>query len=406
MQDLRKHIIFFSVIAMMISLFVSRIGLSVSLALFVAACFFHQNIRQHRRIFFSSPLLWGMTLLFLLPLLSVLWSEDKQAWLRIMRIKLPLLLLPLAIASPFSFSKKQWRLLCFILIGLVTAGTIWSMFHYLGNMPAVHEEYLRAGAMVTALGNDHVRFSWLIATTFLLGSWLAWSYKDQKKIFWILFLVLAWLVIFLHILASRTGVISFYAVVLAMVGWFVFKKAKPLHGLGLTVGLIALPLAAYFLLPTFRNKIKFFNYDLGYFREAHYLPGGNDASRVISLKAGWDLMSDHAVQGVGFGDITAETQKWYDNHYPEVLPVDRILPSSEWLIYGAGCGLVGFLVFTLVLLTPFFISVKNRYRWWLLSSVVVFGFLFDIGLEVQFGVFIYSFIVLFAWKFFHEETGI
>lgn len=404
MQYARSHIIFYSIIAMIISLFLSRVALSVSMIIFVTACFFHVDAKKHLQNFFSSPLLWGMTLLFLLPLLSGWWSADKNEWLNIMRIKLPLLLLPLAFAAPFTFSRKQWHGLGYILICIITAGTIWSLFHYASNMAEVNEGYLRSKTMITPLANDHVRFSWLVAVAILFTGWLLFRNKEQRIIAWALGLLIVWLIVFLHILAARTGLFSFYVILFATTLWIIFKKAKPLQGAILLVLMIGLPVVAYFILPTFRNRVKYFNYDFEYFKDAHYLPGGNDASRIISIKAGLNIVKDHPAAGVGFGDIFFETVKWYDVNYPEMLKQDKILPSNEWLIYGTGCGIPGLLVFTYAMFVPFFITVRNKWRWCLLNLIVLSGFLFDIGLEVQFGVFIYSFIVLVSWKWFYGET--
>lgn len=404
MEDWRKQLLFYSIIVMMVSLFLSRAALSVSILFFVLVCFFHPDIKRQLKIFFSSPLLWSMSLLFLLPLLSGWWSADKKEWLNILRIKLPLLLLPLAFAAPFNFLKRQWQWLAAIFIILITAGTVWSMFHYISDMAAVHEGYLRAKSILTPLDDDHVRFSWLVAVAILSAVWLWWKNQAQRNISIMLWLVIIWLIIFLHILAARTGLFSFYIILFATIVWIGFKKNRVLYGAVLLVPLIALPVVAYFVLPSFRNKVKYFKYDFGYFKDAHYLPGGNDASRIISLKAGWNVMNDNRTTGAGFGDISGETVKWYANNYPEMQQSDKILPSSEWLIYGAGCGIPGLLVFTFAMAVPFFLRVRYRWRWWLVNLIVVFGFLFDIGLEVQFGVFIYSFIVLLGWKWFSSAT--
>jgi O-antigen ligase len=398
MKSWRNHTIFYCIIVMMISLFTARLALTASIILFTVLCFFHNDIKGHIKNFFSSPLLWSMSLLFLLPLISGLWSEDKKIWLDIVRIKLPLLALPLAIAGPFNFSQKQWQWLASVFILLVVAGTAWSMFHYIPNMDAVNEGYLRAKTMTTPLQNDHVRFSWLVSIAILFAGWLWTQNKDQKTISWLLMLATMWLILFLHILAARTGLLCFYIILLGTVIWIISKKVKPVYRAGLLLLLVALPVTAWFVLPTFRNKIKYFRYDFEYVRDAHYLPGGNDATRVISLKAGWNIMKEEAMKGTGFGDIFHETSKWYAANYPRMQEHEKILPSSEWLIYGAGTGVPGLLIFTFVVLTPFFIRVKNKVLWWLLNCLVAFSFLFDIGLEVQFGVFIYPFIVLLSWK--------
>ncbi|MBL7741863.1 MAG: O-antigen ligase family protein [Chitinophagaceae bacterium] len=404
MHDRQKQIIFFSIIVMMISLFVSRAALSVSMAVFTATCFFHTNLRTHLKAFMSSPVLWSMSLLFIIPLISGLWSEDKREWLNLLRIKLPLLVLPLAFASPFSFSKKQWGQLICVFILLVTAGSIWSMFCYLQNIEAVHEGYLHARTMVTPLENDHVRFSWLVSIAVFFSGWQWWENRGQGNISWILLLIAVWLAVFLHILAARTGLLSFYIMLLVSVLWLISKKAKRVYSVALLFAIIALPAIAWWIIPTFRNKVKYFCYDLEFFKDAHYLPGGNDATRVISLKAGWHMMIADPVRGAGFGDILPETKKWYDAHYPQMQPQDKIVPSSEWLIYGTGCGVPGFLLFTFVLLVPFRLRVKNKWAWMLLNFLVAVSFIFDIGLEVQFGVFIYSFIVLLSWKWFRAEA--
>jgi O-antigen ligase len=279
------------------------------------------------------------------------------------------------------------------------------MTQYVMDTAAVNEGYLRARTLVTPLQDDHVRFSWLVAVTVLLAGWLWGLNKYGLRQSWPLPLIIAWLVIYLHILSARTGLLSFYFMLLAVIFWLVARKAKPIRAWGLLLLVVALPFAAYLALPTFRNKVKYIKYDFEYFKDAHYLPGGNDATRVISLKAGWELMNGSKLKGVGFGDINKETQDWYAVHYPQMIPSDKILPSSEWLIYGAGCGLVGFLVFTCIVFLPFFLRSKNRKRWWLLNGMVALSFLFDIGLEVQFGIFVYCFVVLMGWKWFSMEPG-
>ena len=403
-NEWRSPIIFILMIIMMAALFFSRAVLSAGIITFTVVSFIHPDLKKHIRHFFVSPLLWGMSLLFFLPLISGLWSDDKKEWLEMIRVKLPLLFLPLAFAGPIYFSKKQWQWLACFFIALITIATIWSMFHYVNNMSAANEGYLRAKTIITPLENDHVRFSWLISVAALLSGWLSVTKrKESKTVSWVLAILLAWLVIFLHILAARTGLISFYIMLIGAAIWLIIKKAIPIaigrkYAAALLILLIALPVFAYLSLPTFHNRVKYFLYDHEYFKETHYLPGANDAVRVISLKAGWAVMNKQPGNGVGFGDVLSESKKWYGENFPQMLETDKIYPSGEWLMYGAGCGWPGILVFSFVMLIPFWIKTGNRLLWWLLNTTAAFCFLFDIGLEVQFGVFIYSFVVLWWWK--------
>jgi len=395
----RSPVIFTLIVIMMAALFFSRAVLSISMISFVIVSCLHTDFKKHILHFFSSPLLWGMSLLFLLPLLSVLWSDDKKEWADIIRIKLPLLFLPLAFAGPFRFSKKQAAGLAYILIAIVAAGTLWSIYYYSSDATAINDSYLRAKSIVTPLENDHVRFSWLVSISILLGGWLTIiKQTENNKISILLALVTVWLIIFLHILAARTGLLSFYLIAVATGAWLMVKKLKWFYGLSIILVVIALPLFAYKAIPTFHNRVNYFLYDKGYFEKINYLPGATDAVRVISLKAGWNVMEQQPATGVGFGDVLAQTQNWYGANYPQMIEADKIYPSSEWLMYGAGCGWPGFIIFSIVMLIPFSVKTNNRMLWWLLNGTAAFSFLFDIGLEVQFGVFIYSFIILWWWK--------
>ncbi|MEO5562829.1 MAG: O-antigen ligase family protein [Chitinophagaceae bacterium] len=398
MNDWRKPLLFFSIIAMMATFFLSRAALSISMGLFVVLSFWHADIKKHLSAFFSSPLLWGMSLLFVLPLISGLWSEDKKEWLSVLRLKLPLIVLPLAFAGPFNFSKKQWDGLAYIFIGLTTAASIWSMFHYAGNMDSINESYLKAKSIATLLGNDHVRFSWVVSVVILLSGWMWWKNRSNKISSLLCLLAGCWLIVFLHLLAARTGLFSFYIILLVTGTWLIIKKTKRLQGSLLLILVLALPFLSYLLFPSFQNRVKYISYDYSYFKNLNYLPGGNDVSRVISIRAGWNLLKENPVAGTGAGDIYNETKKWDRKQYPEILDSDMLYPSSEWLIYGLVCGWLGVLIFTGIILVPFLTRRKPYMVWALLNLTAAFSFLFDMGLEVQYGVFAYSFIVLWWWK--------
>ena len=398
-NEWRSPLIFLLFIIMTGALFFSRAVLSLSMITFIAVSFFHTGVQQQVRNFFSTPLLWGMSLLFLLPLVSGLWSVDQQQWLDILRIKLPLLVLPLAFAAPFSLSQKQWEWIFHFFILVVSGATIWSLFHYVSDMNSINASYLEAKTLRTPLENDHVRFSWLVAVAVLFSAYSAWQKRKANGIEkWLLTIAAVWLIIFLHLLAARTGLFSFYIMLAGLFLWLLMKKAKPVPALLALVLLVSLPAAAYFLLPSFKNRVNYFRYDLSYFKKEQYLPGSNDGVRVISIKAGWTITNENPVTGVGFGDIETKIKEQYAKQYLGMLETDKILPGSEWMIYGAGTGWPGLVLFSLVMLIPFFTPVKEKLPWLLLNATAAFSFLFDIGLEVQFGVFIYAFIILLNWK--------
>lgn len=403
LQNWKSPAIFISFIVMMAGLFTSRPLLSAAIGIFVLLSFFHNDLKGHLRKFITSPLLWGMTLLFIFPLISGIWSEDRQQWLNVLRIKLPLLFLPVAFAGPFAFTSKQWQWLITIFIVIILIASGWSMLNYTRDLEAINESYLRAKTMRTPLGNDHVRFSWLVSVAVLFTSWYCFHQSKRDWFWWASLIITLWLIVFLHLLAARTGLLAFYIIAIVIVGWSIARRFNIVRTATALSLLILLPIAAYIFLPSFRNRVKYVRYESGYFSKAHYLAGSSDAVRVISWRTGWQAMNAHPLIGTGFGDINSAMRGIYVSSYPSMLEADKILPSSQWLMYGVGNGWPGFLLFTSVLLLPFFIRLPYRGIWYSLNGITAFGFIFDIGLEIQFGVFIYCFTILCCGKWLEAE---
>ena len=124
--------------------------------------------------------------------------------------------------------------------------------------------------------------------------------KSFKKAHKALLLILAISqLVYLHVLAVRTGLICFYVGVFISLIWLVSQHKRKSY---LLIFFFLLPITFYFILPTFRNKIHYLKYDLSFVRQHVYQPGSSD-DRFASIKAGWILVKQSPVVGVGFGDI-------------------------------------------------------------------------------------------------------
>ncbi|MBO9683398.1 MAG: hypothetical protein J7502_12145 [Flavisolibacter sp.] len=104
----KQQLIFFSMILMLMSLFTPRFLLSVGSVFF---CYLPAHIKTSfsNCVFLHPPFFVGMSLLFFIPFVTWFWTEDKNMWMRFARIKLPLLLFPIAFAGNWQLSSKQWK---------------------------------------------------------------------------------------------------------------------------------------------------------------------------------------------------------------------------------------------------------------------------------------------------------
>ena len=403
-NDRGSSLFFIALLIMLVSLFVSRAALSISVILFLLASLIHGDPLAQVRNYFQTPLLWIIGSLFFVPLVSGLWSEDEAEWIRIIRIKLPLLVLPFAFASPVSLSKKQWEIIALLSIALVTIATVGSLLSYIMEARLVNESYLEGKSLQTAFDNDRVRFSWVVGLTSLGAGWAGISYwPKQGGRAIIFFFIAAWLAVYLHILAVRTGLVVFY---LSLFFVFIYGcRAKAGKSRIILIIIFALPVLAWFTFPSFQNRVKYLAYEFEFAKDRSYLPRSTDPVRIISMQAGIEQFRSAPVLGLGFGDIRSSSKKWYAEYHPSMREDDMILPSSEYLVYAAGAGTPGNLCILAADNLPLFVKLRHRKPWLLLNIAVFLSFFTDIGLEVQYGVFIYCFAVLAGWKWMVSENG-
>lgn len=391
----RNAIIFYLILAMLVGLFFSRALLSVGLGLFVIGACVHKNFLFQCKRFYTNPFLLGMALLFLLPFLSGLWSSNKQEWLHFSIMKLPLLLLPLAFAGPWQLTAKQWRQIAYCFLLLLLAGCCWSLWQYLQNSSVLQQQYLHAKLIPTLLDDDHVRYSLLVCIGVILSVLLVQNAAGSvRAALWVL---AVFFTVYLHILSARTGLYAVY-VFFTVLAVNKMRRMQPLRGLVLILGLLAMPLLAWLVLPTFRSRIQYNIFDVSHAVQRQYISGTSDGNRMASVQAGWHTLQHHAF-GVGLGDVQQVTWRWYAQHKPQMLASDKLYPSSEWLMYGSIAGWAGVLLFTAVMIVPFFITINTHRLFFIaLNLVAALSFVFDIGLSVQFGVFIYAFSLLWWYK--------
>jgi hypothetical protein len=397
----KKDMLIFSAIFLMLAcLFISRAALSISLIFFVALTCVHKNILEQAKAFITNKFLVALSFLFIIPLISGIWSSNKTEWLHILQVKLPFILLPFSFSGKWKMNNHHWNIIGSFFIALTFAACCISTLFYLQNMQEVHAAYLKAKVLPTSFDNDHVRFSLAIAIAFFVCLFKLQKNISRKENFILASLALLFFV-YLHLLSARTGLVAAYFIFIAFSIKLLLNKTRRLF---LLPALLIVPALSFFVFPTFQNRIKFLVYDFSYYKSNHYLPGATDGNRILSIKAGSDILLKNPF-GVGAGDIWDETIEWYFENIPDILPTDQLYPSSEWLMYGTMMGWLGIIGFSIILFYPLFIKMNRfRFEWILLNLVLISSIVFDTGLGTQYGIFLHLISLLLWWKNYSIEA--
>lgn len=216
----------------------------------------------------------GLAVFLLLFAIHLLWlvnTSDFNYALKDIRIKLPLLILPLVIGTSHSISIKEFK---FVLLGLVCSTFIGSLIStgiYLGFSSIELEDSRQLSPFIS-----HIRFSLIINVSIfvLLGFSIGKRISSSTKEKIIYFILAVWLFLFLFILKSLTGL------TVVFIGIFIITAVKTWRLKNLFIKIpLAILLVLIILLPIkyFINKIDSF-YDFEKFDSTkleYYTQSGN-----------------------------------------------------------------------------------------------------------------------------------
>ncbi|MCF8340514.1 MAG: hypothetical protein K9I82_06030 [Chitinophagaceae bacterium] len=369
----------------------SRALLSISFILFVVLSVVFEG-KTSIKLIKESFWLKTMLALVLVYALSGFWSEDKAQWVKTVQVKLPLLFMPFTLGILVKISKETCNKLLYVFAGLVVISTGWSYIFYFFT-ENITLTYLQAKVLPVPMYDDHVRFSWLVVVLFamLLDRIFKKSLFQER---WILAGLLVYLIVYLHVLAAKTGVLGLY-IVSAIFLWKQVSGKLRLYGLMI---LLMLPVVSWFLLPSFQSRLRFILWDFQNYSRGNYTEGLSDAPRILSFQAGAAIVKSNFLNGVGSGDVLQETIEWYKIHAPFLKPYEQLLPCNQILMFVCSGGVLMGLIALVFFLSPFWIKIlKNNYLWVSFHLVALFGFMYEIGLEVQNGVFIYIFFGIYIY---------
>ena len=156
-------------------------------------------------------------LIFILHLVGLLWSSDLAYGLKLVKIKLPLLALPVIIATSPSLGMLRVRRILLVFSLAVSAASMASVLKLVGWLPGGIEGYRDLSLFV-----HHIRFSLMIVLSLLISVYFLFikrhSISRLERIYHTV--VLIWFPVFLVLLKSLSGI-----VVAGLLAFFLLLRA-------------------------------------------------------------------------------------------------------------------------------------------------------------------------------------
>ncbi len=326
-----------------------------------------------------------MSMLLLVPALSLFWSDDWQYWLRVTRVRLPFLVLPLIFANLPDLPERRYKLALYILVWFMVLLCIGVGVNFI-----LHYDEILTGlgrGQPVPVPRQHVRFSLILATAIIAGGWL-WKERFTVKYTrerWFLGAAVVFLFVFIHLLSVRGGLAVLYGALLFSVVWYVIRTRRWVSGVVAAAGLALILWAAVEHVPSLRTRVAYMRYDWLQYQSdkgASY----SDSERWVSLKTGWTIWNENKLTGAGAGDLEAEVKRLTPELYPGYANTPH-LPHNQWIHILASTGLFG-LALSIPGFLGLFLKKENRSNYLLLTfyTMAFLTFLTECTVENAIGV--------------------
>jgi len=330
--------------------------------------------------------------------LSYFWSEDIPYWQERFQVKYAFVILPIAFGVLPGLTIKHLKWLSWGISVLAIGGCIYSLSFYFKNTDEILKGYFYSKVLTTPAYKDHIRFSVFIALSIIWNCFIfnKISIKWQKIA---LILTIIFLALYLHILAVRSGLIVLYSFLILYVLALFFRKKVAL-GSSIIASFLLLLFIAYQNIPSFRLKIEYGLYSLNEYKKGNESAGYSDIGRLISYKMAGKIIQENPIMGVGAGDLRAAMKEKYQKFSPSTKPEQMIVPHNQAMVVCLVGGVFTLIVYLVWLFYPIAHVKRNRNGFYVFATwfALLICLMVEPMLEVQLGVFVYLFALLWIIK--------
>ncbi len=203
-KQIHEQVYFYTLILIAISLPLSIFTTSVFQIVLLINWLVEGQFREKWDRFKGNKALWIFLTLFLVHAIGLFWSADVAYSLKDIRVKLPLILLPLIVATSFPLVKQQLHRILYLFSLGVFAASMASMMKLVGWLPGELEGYRDLSLFMS-----HIRFSLMIVLTLLIIVYFLFIHRNSisrfERIFYLVGLI--WFPIFMVLLKSLSGIV-------------------------------------------------------------------------------------------------------------------------------------------------------------------------------------------------------
>jgi hypothetical protein len=300
-------IFFIALMIVVASMPLSRFGLSFGQFSLLGIWIIEGRYKEKVRALFTNRAALVLISFYFLHVIGLLYSQDFNWAIKDLRVKLPLLFLPVVFATSRPLSKERTNILLLLYIASVLVASLISLWIYLfGDVT----DFRQLSPFIS-----HIRLSLNVCLAlFFMANFAFVIYRHKPLIVVSFTIILTWLFLFLLMIESVTGIVIVGVVFYSLVISGVFKFRKTILKASAITTLIVVPLIlGMYFSNTVNGYLRPVNNDLDNLEQ--YTAMGNtyrhdtihqpvESGRYVGLyvcepelKSSWNKLSVYAYEG-------------------------------------------------------------------------------------------------------------
>ncbi|HVA99194.1 MAG TPA: O-antigen ligase family protein [Bacteroidia bacterium] len=239
-QKYHSVIYFFGLTVLVVGLPLSMFLMSLGQLILFGNWLWEGHLKEKILKFWNNKTAVIIASVFVFHLIGLLYTSDFNYGFEDVRKKVPMFLLPLIISSSEQLSLKKLHQLLHLFIAALIAATFCCMAVFYGYIPTNTPQHVLIDMRDISIFISPIRFALLICIgIFTLAYYIYHENKISRKLFFSL--LTTWLIVFMIILESITGLVVLFTVSVILLIYLTWKQHKKIF----FVMLLLLPICVF-----------------------------------------------------------------------------------------------------------------------------------------------------------------
>jgi len=279
-QQIAFYLFYSGLLLLVVSLPLSKFTMSISQFMLIGGWLLDGNLKEKVKSFLNNKIALLLSSVYLMHVLGLMITTDFDYAFKDLRVKLPLLLLPLIFSTAPKLTKQQFENVLLAAISGVTISTLISLLIFLGIVKRTVIDIRDISIFIS-----HIRLVLLCCLSIFISAWLIYSNKKKKPLWYTMLLccVSVWLIVFIVLVESLTGAAILFSGLLIFSIWFALSKGSLPIRLLVVLVLIGVPYGLYRYIDSINRSLKKTE-KIDYSKLEKYTASGNEYYHFRNLE--------------------------------------------------------------------------------------------------------------------------